>query len=61
MPKFVEQILEMYELKQEFMGFEEQIPDFSDEEIELIVKILTNQDNNWHKSEAEIEEDGHVW
>ena len=56
MPKFVEQILENLELKQEFMGFEEQIPDFSDEEIEVL-----SQENNWHKSEAEIREDGHVW
>ena len=32
MPKFIEQILEMYELRQEFMGFEEEIPDFPDEE-----------------------------
>ena len=52
MPKFIEEILE---------NLEPEIPEFSDEEIELIVKILTNQDNNWHKSEAEIEEDGHVW
>ena len=47
MPKFIEQILEMRELNEEFMEFE--FPDFSDEE------------PDWHKSEAEIEEDGHVW
>ena len=47
MPKFVEQILEMLELNEEFMEFE--FPDFSGEE------------SDWHKSEAEIEEDGHVW
>ena len=61
MPKFVEQILENLELKQEFMGFEEQIPDFSDEEIEVLIIEVLSQENNWHKSEAEIKEDGHVW
>ena len=45
MPKFVEQILENLELKQEFMGFEEQIPDFSDEEIELIIKNAYTPEN----------------
>ena len=56
MPKFIEEILEMIELKQQFAGFEEEIPDFPDEEPEV-----PNQGNNWHKTEAEIERDGHVW
>ena len=47
MPKFVEEIIENLELNEEFMEFE--FPNFPDEE------------SDWHKSEAEIEEDVHVW
>ena len=35
MPKFIEQILEMIELKQQFADFEMEIPNFPDEEPEL--------------------------
>ena len=63
MPKFVEQIIEnllwteiSFENPVFLSGSEEEIPDFPDEEPEV-----PNQGNNWHKSEAEIKEDGHVW
>ena len=55
MPKFIEEIIENHFWNE--IPFE--IPDFpsgSEEEPEV-----TNQENNWHKSEAEIREDGHVW
>lgn len=52
MPKFVEQIIENYFWNE--VPFE--IPESLNEEPET-----PNQENNWHKTEAEIERDGHVW
>lgn len=38
MPKFIEEILEMLELKQQFSEIEEDIPDFPDEEFDLNIE-----------------------
>ena len=52
MPKFIQEILEMHALMQEFDEFE--FPDFLSGSEEEIPEF-------WHKTEAEIERDGHVW
>ena len=45
MPKFILEIIEMLELKQEFMEFETEIPDFPDEEPELNIEDAFVHDN----------------
>ena len=54
MPKFIEETLENLDTDSDienllWINAAFEIPDFSDEE------------PDWHKSEAEIELDGHVW
>ena len=59
MPKFVEQIIENLDTDSDIenllwiiVAFENpDFPDISEEEIPVF----------WHKTEAEIERDGHVW
>ena len=56
MPKFVQEILDNPDF-----DFEIEIPDFPSGSDCLQQPSATTGEEFWHKSEAEIELDGHVW
>ena len=60
MPKFVQEILDNLDFDFDF-NFETEIPDFPSGSDCLQQSSQTAEEEIWHKSEAEIELDGHVW